>query len=110
MVKFVILKLLSESYYTSKGKIWAYYPINSHDPQIFYLLIKLFKDKSCDFTIQVNFFAFAVNFSKKSIKNHSWRFELKEGLILVANQTFAIKKSVKLSILILKQNEKFRKF
>ena len=33
-----------------------------NDPQIFYLRIKLFEDKSCDFTIQVNFFAFAINF------------------------------------------------
>jgi len=52
----------SNSYYTSKGKIWAYYPINSHDPQNFYLRIKLFECKPCDFTIQVNFFTFAINF------------------------------------------------
>ena len=29
-----------------------------NDPQIFYLRIKLFEGKSCDFTIQVNFFCF----------------------------------------------------
>jgi hypothetical protein len=44
------------------GKILAYYPINSHDPQIFYLRAKLFEYESCDFSIQVNFFAFAANF------------------------------------------------
>jgi len=43
----------------------AYYPINSHDPQIFYPRAKLFKYKSCDFTIQVNFFALANNFLEK---------------------------------------------
>jgi len=51
------------------GKILAYYPINSHDPQIFYLRAKLFKYKPCDLTIQVNFFlALAANFFKKYIK------------------------------------------
>ena len=31
-----------------------------NDPQIFYLRIKLFEGKSCDFTIQVNFFALTI--------------------------------------------------
>jgi len=30
-----------------------------NDPQMLYPLIKLFESKSCDLTIQVNFFAFA---------------------------------------------------
>jgi hypothetical protein len=32
-----------------------------NDPQMLYPLTKLFERKSCDFTVQVNFFTFANN-------------------------------------------------
>jgi len=42
------------------------------DPQMLSLLIKLFEFKSCDFTVQVNFFTFVNDFIYISNhKNHS---------------------------------------
>jgi len=68
-----------------------------NDPQMLYPLIKLFESKSCDLTIQVNFFCICLETSKNTyLKNHSWRLELKEGLILVDTQAFVKKKSVKI--------------
>lgn len=67
-----------------------------------YPLIKLFESKSCDLTIQVNFFCFCWWFIVKiNHKNHCWQLELKEGLILVATQAYAINRSVKILIIFL---------
>jgi hypothetical protein len=65
-------------------------------PQMVFHLTEFFEDEPCGFTIQVNFFAFTIYLEKKlNKKNHSWRLELKEWLILVDTQASAIKKSVK---------------